>query len=172
MLLGYAVLEYGDAPRARALLEPVVAEFERFGFPQWHGWAATHTAEALRLEGRLAEAAAAAQRGLEVARQAQYWYAVAFSHRVRGRIARDEGRLGEAAAELAQALSTFERIGGAFEAARTRLDVAMVARASGDPDRAQREMDAACRAFEELDTPAYRARADRLASDPAAGPAG
>jgi tetratricopeptide (TPR) repeat protein len=172
LLLGYAVLEYGDAPRARALLEPVVAELERFGFPQWHGWAATQTAEALRLEGRLEDAAAAARRGLEVARQAQYWYAVAFAHRVRGRIARDGGRLGEAAAELDEALGTFERIGGQFEAARTRLEVAMVARARGDPDRARREMDAACRAFEELDTPAYRARASQLASDLAGGAAG
>jgi hypothetical protein len=97
---------------------------------------------------------------------------VAFAHRVRGRIARDEGRLDEAAAELEEALSTFERIGGAFEAARTRLDVAMVACASGHPDRAQREMDAACRAFEELATPAYRARASRLVSDLAGGAAG
>src|SRR5207244_612184 len=110
MLLGYSVLEYGDAARARGLLEPVVAELEGFGFLQWHAWASIQMGEALRIEGRAAEAAEAARRGLEVARRAEYWYAVGFAHRVLGRVAADAGRLPEAAAALAEALATFERI--------------------------------------------------------------
>jgi tetratricopeptide (TPR) repeat protein len=171
MLLGYAILEHGDAPRARTLLEPVVQQLEGFGFPQWHSFATTLTAEALRMEGRLEEAAGGAERGLGVGRQAEYWYAVAFAHRVRGRIARDAGRLGEAAAALTEALDTFERIGAAFEAGRTRLDLATVAHACGNAARARQELCAARRAFDELDTPAYSARAAALAADLGAEPA-
>ncbi|HUG53584.1 MAG TPA: hypothetical protein VMR21_08280, partial [Vicinamibacteria bacterium] len=165
MFLGHAVLEYGDAAGARALLEPVVAELEGFGFPQWQGWSSTGLAEALRIEGRLEEAEAAARGGLEVAVRAEYWYAAGFAHRVLGRIARDGGRLAEAAADLERARATFERIGAAFEAARTRLDIAIVARAQGDGDRARCALGAAGRAFEALGAPLYRVRSTRLAEE-------
>ncbi|HEV8253340.1 MAG TPA: AAA family ATPase [Vicinamibacteria bacterium] len=165
MLLGYSLLEYGDAGRARGLLEPVVEELRGFGFPQWHGWAATLTAEAYRAFGQLAEAAAFAQRGLEVARQAEYWYAVGFAHRVTGRIAGDHGRPDEAAAALQQALDTFERVGAAFESARTRLELARLAHAAGDEGQARVELLAACGAFSNLDTPLYRERAALLAAE-------
>jgi tetratricopeptide (TPR) repeat protein len=164
MLLGYALLEYGDAPRARTLLAPVVEELEGFGFPQWHSWALTHTAEALRVEGRLEEAEAAARRGLEVALGADYWYAAGFAYRVVGRIGHDAGDLDAAAAEMSRALDTFERIGARFEAGRTRLDLAGVARARGEPARAHKELQAACRAFEHVEAPAYGARCAALAA--------
>jgi DNA-binding winged helix-turn-helix (wHTH) protein/class 3 adenylate cyclase/tetratricopeptide (TPR) repeat protein len=170
MLLGYAILEYGDAARARGLLEPVVRELEAFSFPQWQGLATTLTAEALRIEGRLEEAAAAAQRGLEVALHAEYWYAVGFAHRVIGRIARDAGRLAEAEAALAQALRTFERIDAAFEAGRTHLDLATLAHARGDQALAGDEVRAAGRVFDERETPLYRARAARLEAELGAHP--
>jgi tetratricopeptide (TPR) repeat protein len=162
MMLGYAILEYGDAARARGLLEPVVEELEGFGFPQWHSWAATHVAEALRIEGRLEESAAAAGRALQVALQAEYWYAAGFALRVMGRIARDAGRLAEAATALGRAVDTFEQIGAAFEAARTRLDLARLSLARGDTCLAREQARTAGSAFEELETPAYRARAAEL----------
>jgi DNA-binding winged helix-turn-helix (wHTH) protein/class 3 adenylate cyclase/tetratricopeptide (TPR) repeat protein len=171
MLLGYAILEHGDAPRARALLEPVVQELEGFGFPQWHSFAMTLTAEARRIEGRLEEAAAGAERGLKVGLQAEYWYAVGFAHRVMGRIACDAGRLAEAAADLSSALDMFERIGAVFEAGRTRLDLAKVAHARGDATLARRELSAAGHAFDKLHTPAYSARAAALAAELSRGPA-
>ena len=163
MLLGYAFLEYGDAARARGLLEPIVEELEGFGFPQWHGFAATLAGEAYRIEGRLEEAASAAERGLKAALQADYWYAVGFAHRVIGRIACDRGRPDQAGLMLSQARDTFGRIGAAFEAARTRLDLARVAHALGDRRQARQELRAACRAFGELDTPVYLERAAALA---------
>jgi tetratricopeptide (TPR) repeat protein len=165
MLLGYSVLEYGDAARARGLLEPVVAELEGFGFLQWHSWTLAQLAEALRLQGRLEEATSAAERALRVALQAEYWYAVGFAHRVRGRTARDAGRLPDAEAALGEALRSFDRIGGAFEVARTRLDLATLARDRGDAPSARRELEAARAAFEGLDAPVYRARAARLAAE-------
>jgi tetratricopeptide (TPR) repeat protein len=168
MVLGYAVLEYGDAARARALLEPAARELQGFGIPQFHGFTTALTAEALRIEGRLDEAAAAARASLEVARGAQYGYAVGFARRVLGRVAHDAGRLEAAAEELTEALDTFDRIGSAFEAGRTRLDLAAVARDRCDPDRARDGLRAASLTFAQLGTTVYAARAARLSAEPPA----
>jgi tetratricopeptide (TPR) repeat protein len=168
MVLGYAVLEYGDPARARGLLEPVARELEGFGIPQFHGFATALTADALRIEGRLDEAAAAARAGLVVALGAQCWYVVGFARRVLGRVAHGAGRLETAAEELTEALQTFDRAGAAFEAGRTRLDLAAVARDRGDRDLAREELRAASAAFAELGTTVYAARAARLSEEPRA----
>jgi serine/threonine protein kinase/class 3 adenylate cyclase/tetratricopeptide (TPR) repeat protein len=118
MILGYAQLEHGEHLQALERLQPLVAELEGFGFPQWQGLAAVFAAEALRREGRLDEAEPLVERGLRVATAAEYWYAVGFAQRTAGRIARDQGLAEEAAAKFAEAVSTFDRIGAAFEAAR------------------------------------------------------
>jgi len=162
MLVGYALLEQGEHRPARAILEPVAAELESFGFPQWHAWASALTAETHRLDGALDLAATFVGRALEVATRAEYWYAVGFAERIAARIARDRGDDAEARRALERAVQTFEGIGAAFEAARTRLDVAVTARA-GDPERARSEIATAMAAFESLGVPAYRSRAAELA---------
>lgn len=123
MFAGYALLEKGEPAQARERLEPVVAELEGFGFPQWHALAATLLGESWRLLGRLDEADASVQCGLRTATRAGYWYAVGLSHRVAGRIARDRGAAAAASHEFQQALETFERIGAAVERARTRAEL-------------------------------------------------
>lgn len=124
MILGYALLEAGDHRAARDQLEPIVTELESFGFPQWQGWASTLTGETYRLDGALNAAVTCVERGLDVARQARYWYAVGFAERIAGRIARDRGHWEESVAAFDRALQTFERIGARFEAARTRKETA------------------------------------------------
>lgn len=126
MLLGYALLGLGDYVQARTILEPIVAELEGFGFPQWHGFAAALTAETYRLDDRLDLAATFVGRALEVMTRAQYWYGVGFAERVGGRIARDRGALEEAAIAFERSAHTFERIGAAFEAQRTRSEISTV----------------------------------------------
>ena len=165
LFLGFALLEKGEHAQARAVLEPMVAELDAFGLPQWHALAATLTGESLRLSGRLDEAAAFVQRGLQVAAGAAYWYAVAFAHRVAGRIARDRGSTEEAWSAVQQALEIFERIDAVFEAARTRLDVGQLAFERGDTSHALRELTAAAHAFEALGEKAYGDRTVRLAAD-------
>jgi ATP/maltotriose-dependent transcriptional regulator MalT len=142
----------------------MVAELESFAFPQWHALAATLTAESLRLAGRLEEASSFVERGLQVATRAAYWFAVAFSHRVAGRIARDRGTAQEARSAFQQALDVFLRIESAFEAARTRLDLAQLAIAVGEVECARDELTAAARTFEAFDVPEYRERTARLAA--------
>ena len=118
MLFGYALLEHGDHVEALQRLQPIIAEFEAFAFPQWHALTVAFAAEALRHQGRLDEAASLVERALQVASAAEYWYAVGFAQRTAGRIARDHGHAAEAAARLTDAAATFDRIGAAFEAAR------------------------------------------------------
>jgi DNA-binding winged helix-turn-helix (wHTH) protein/tetratricopeptide (TPR) repeat protein len=124
MVLGYALLEAGDHSGARERLEPIIAELESFGFLQWHAWTSILTGETYRLDGALDIAEALVTRGLEVATQAPYWYAVGFAERIAGRIARDRGDREESAAAFNRALQTFERIGARFEEARTRAEAA------------------------------------------------
>jgi tetratricopeptide (TPR) repeat protein len=126
MVLGYALLEAGDYSGARERLEPIVAELESFGFLQWHAWTSILAGEAYRLDGALDIAEALVTRGLEVATQAPYWYAVGFAERIAGRIARDRGNREESVAALDRALDTFERIGARFEEARTRQEAVRI----------------------------------------------
>ena len=119
MILGYALLEHGEHLDALQRLQPTVAELEGFGFPQWQALAGAFAAEALRREGRVAEAEAWVERALQVATAAEYWYAAGFAQRTAGRVLRDKGCVDEAKAKFADAKDTFERIGAAFEAART-----------------------------------------------------
>jgi DNA-binding winged helix-turn-helix (wHTH) protein/tetratricopeptide (TPR) repeat protein/nucleoside-triphosphatase THEP1 len=122
MVLSFTLLEAGDHAAARALLEPIVAEFELFGFPQWHAWASILIGETYRLDGIVDTAAGYVARGLDMATQTRYWYAVGFGERVAARIARDRGRLGDSAEAVDRALQTFQRIGAAFEATRTQSE--------------------------------------------------
>ena len=75
MILGWALLEDGKHLEALERLQPTVTEIESFGFPQWQALTAVFAAEALRREGRLAEAESMVERGLGVAAGAEYWYA-------------------------------------------------------------------------------------------------
>ena len=119
MILGWALLEDGKHLEALERLQPTVTEIEGFGFPQWQALTAVFTAEALRREGRLAEAESMVERGLGVAAGAEYWYAVGFAQRTAGHILRDQGLPQEASLKLAEAAKTFDRIGATFEAGRT-----------------------------------------------------
>ena len=120
MMLGFALIGQGDHAQARTILEPVVAELEGFAIPQFHGFAATLTAETYRLDARLDVAETLVERALDVMTRAQYWYGVAFAHRVAARIALDRGAPDEATATFDDAAQTFERIGARFEVQQTR----------------------------------------------------
>jgi DNA-binding winged helix-turn-helix (wHTH) protein len=122
MILGYALLTHGDHRQAIGILEPLVAELEGFGFPQWHGFSAALLAEAYRLDRRLDAARLLAARALELMTRAEYWYGVGFAQRVAARIALDAGNTEEGAQARAAASRTFERIGARYEAERTRAE--------------------------------------------------
>ncbi|PYR69085.1 MAG: hypothetical protein DMF88_07255 [Acidobacteria bacterium] len=126
LFVAYADLEQGEHAQARERLASLVAEFESFGFLQWQAFAATLLGESWRLLDRLDDADAAVQSGRRIAIRAGYWYAVALSYRIAGRIARDRGATADALSAFRQACDTFDRIGAAFERARTREEIETV----------------------------------------------
>jgi tetratricopeptide (TPR) repeat protein len=74
MVLGLALVGQGDHDQARTILEPMVAELKGFALPQWHGLAATLTAETYRLGARLDVAGTVVERALDLMTRAQYGY--------------------------------------------------------------------------------------------------
>jgi class 3 adenylate cyclase/tetratricopeptide (TPR) repeat protein len=163
LFLGYAYLEHGEMARALDELEPVIVELERFGIPYWHGWADAMIAEAYRLSGHSDRAADYARRGLEIATRVQYRYAMGLAHRALGRVAAGDRRLAEAESSLLEALTIFEAIGAQFESARTRLDLADLARERHDAAGAVSHLRHARDAFVSLGVTTYVGRADALA---------
>ena len=165
LFLGYAYLEHGEMARAIGELEPVIVELERFGIPYWHGWAHAMIAEAYRLTGHFDRAADQARLGLEIAARVQYRYAMGLAHRALGRVAAGERRLAEAQSSLLEALTIFTAIGAQFESARTRLDLAALARARHDAAGAVSHLMHARDAFVALGVTPYVGRADALARE-------
>jgi hypothetical protein len=119
--------------------------------------------ECCRLQRRLEDASGFVAQGLQAATRAQYWYAAGIAQRAAGRLARDRGDPDEARRALKLALDTFTRIGARFEAARTRLDVALDAGCTGDRHGAREEIAAALAVFDALGVSAYQDRAAALA---------
>lgn len=163
--LGYVHVDRGEPGEAIPLLEHVVEELVRFGFPQFHGMFTTALADAYRLAGDAAQAQTLAHRGLEIAQGCGYLFGVGYAQRVLARIARSADALDEAESELTEALETFQSIGAEFEVARVRLELADLAGHRGDRERARTHLEPARLMFERLRVPHYLDRADRLARE-------
>ncbi|HWM78999.1 MAG TPA: hypothetical protein VNS56_15585, partial [Methylomirabilota bacterium] len=85
------------------------------------------------------------------------------AQRAAGRIAYAGGELGAAEEYLSQALETFTGSGAAFEAARTRVDLAALRAKRGDKDAAREHLSAALAVFEVANVPKRSVQARDLA---------
>jgi len=121
-------------------------------------------AEAHLLEGDFARAREAAEGALEASRAGEMTFVTGPAQRTLGRIAHAAGAVPDAEDLLTGALATFTRCGAAFEAARTRLDLATTRASRGDPEAAREDLVAALVAFEAANTPKRAAQARELAS--------
>jgi DNA-binding winged helix-turn-helix (wHTH) protein/tetratricopeptide (TPR) repeat protein len=162
LFLGYAYLEHGEIARALAELEPVIVRLECFGIPYWRGWAAAAIAEAHRLAGNVDRAADYARLALEITTSVQYRLGIGLAHRALGRAAYSDGRLDDADGSLVQALKTFDAMGAQFESARTRLDLAGLARDRRDSADALSHVRHARHAFVSLGVTSYVDTTDAL----------
>ena len=106
-----------------------------------------------------------AWRGLAITTGCRYWLAVGYGQRVLGRIAADRGALDEAEAHLMDALATFTSMDAQPEVGRTAIELATLAARRGDRTTALTHIEAAETAFRDLDVPAHRHRAQRLATE-------
>jgi DNA-binding NtrC family response regulator/tetratricopeptide (TPR) repeat protein len=160
--LGGAYLEHGDAPQAVECLERAVAEWTRFQHRPMLGWFTAVLADAQLLRGEVDRARELARQGQEIAAGVGFGYAVAWARRTLGRLARAGGDPAAAGRDLQEALGTFTGIGARFEAARTHLDLADLARTASDREAALRHAGAARTLFAALRVPLYERRAAAL----------
>ncbi|HSH40873.1 MAG TPA: hypothetical protein VK973_01980 [Arenicellales bacterium] len=72
-----------------------------------------------------------------------------------GRLALHDGRAGEAIGLLSRAVMEWVSLRMPFDAASLRVELAAAHRAAGDEQTAEMELDAACRAFEDLNARAW-----------------
>ena len=167
--LGYSYLEKGDLHPAIEALGESVQRMEQAGMRQLEGWFRAFLAEGQAATGKLDDARQQAGRALEVTEEVHFLYGIGLAQRSRGRVARAERSLDEAEDWLTRALQTFLSLQVPFEAARTRLDLALLAHARGDFEEAASELGTAHRLFGEMHVPKYVERAERLALE-LAGP--
>jgi hypothetical protein len=118
-------------------------------------------ADAYRVAGDLDRAHERAGAGLNLATSAAFPFGIALARRAFGRIERSRGRPAEAATGLHAALDGFLAIEAAFEAARTRCDLADAARAAGDAPAAVAHLASARRTFEALGLAAFAEEIER-----------
>ncbi len=161
--LGYAYLEKGDVARAVSLLEQSIAQIGQFGFRRLEGRFLTFLGEACLLGGQFEKARDLVGRGLQITREARYWYGLGWAQLALGRVDLARGALAEATTSLHEALGTFERIEARFMAARTWLALAELAGAQADRQAAARALTEAYQAFEALGVRRYEERAEALA---------
>ncbi|MGH7312062.1 MAG: ATP-binding protein [Candidatus Rokuibacteriota bacterium] len=158
--LGLACLEGGMPSEAIGPLEEAIALLDAFKFRPVLGRLTTTLGEAHLGVGRLASARELLVRGLEIAHEKGN---AAWAIRALGRLAWAQGDVAEAERRLLEALQVFVEIGARFEAARTRLDLAEIARARGDLHAAARYAAEARDALQALGVLSYAARAAELA---------
>lgn len=163
--LGYAHLAQGDPGQAVPQLERSVELVAQFRFPHLQGLFTAFLAEAHRLAGRAERARELATQALELARASSSPYGGACAERTLGRAAQDERDLGDAARHLEAAVRLFESVEAAYDVARTRLDLAALARARGDEAAVRRHLEAAHRLFADLRIPTQVERTRRLAAE-------
>jgi tetratricopeptide (TPR) repeat protein len=162
-ILGNSYLEADDLAQAIPVLEQAVEEAKQYRSPQVQCWFNAYLGEAYRRGNEIDKASDFASRSLELAREADHPWGAALAQRVLGRVAPDTGDFAEAEVQLKKALQTFSTIESRFEAARTHLDLAALARARGHRDEASTHVNEARAVFSALGVPKWIERVEQFA---------
>jgi len=173
--LGAIYFEKGDMVAAIPLLEKAVAQMGAFRALEMQAWMTSVLGEAHFAAGELDTARALLDEAARTSAKVRYWWGIGWSERALGRMALAAGNLDTARTHLERALAAVEGAGARFEAARTRLPLARVEGAAGNPAAAARLVADAHRVFVELRAPVYVEGARALARelglrDPGEGP--
>ena len=159
--LGQAWLEIGDAPQAIPPLLRALAAMDRFRFRPLEAMCAILLGEARHRAGE-PEARELVERGLEIARDDDYRYWIAWGERILGRMAAAEGALDDADARLWHAHLGFAEVPAPFEEGRTRLALADLALARRDRAAREAHLNAAHERFVALGATAWVRRVEAL----------
>jgi len=162
-VLGYAYVAQGNADAAIPILERSAGELMQLRMLPLESRCTAWLADAHVVKGELTTARRLADNALQTGESADYWYSIAWAHRVLARLAYLDGDRARAEAALATAVEVFTRVGAAFEVGRAHLIVAELAHARGDRPTADRHLAEATRWLMPLDVPRYHERVRGLA---------
>lgn len=161
--LGQAYLEQGDASAAESVLTDVVEQLASSQVRYARVRCMALLAEAHLLAGARGRAREVAARALELGELDATPLNIGLAQRALGRIGDVEGRPEAAVGYLSEALGTFTGCRAAFEAARTRVDLAGVEAARANPGAARAHLVTAIATFEAAGAPRRAARARDVA---------
>jgi tetratricopeptide (TPR) repeat protein len=168
--LGFAQIEAGQPEAALESLEQGVAACRQIRVLSHYGsWIAVWLGDAHLAAGRPERARSLAEQAFVQAREVGFPQAQGLAQRLLGRLASAAGAHDEAADALHEAMRLFTAIEARYEIARTHLDLAPVARARGNPERATRHLAEARALFDALGVRRDAARAAELAMVPEFG---
>ena len=156
--LGAACLEMEDWEQAAHVLFQAYGKFLAWKCRSPRALVCAWLSDALLGRGHQKRAQELASEGLALSEELGFSLAGALARRALGRIARDRGALVEAEEHLLEAHQVFRSIGAAYEDARTLLDLATIADASGRPDASATHLAAARKTLSDLRIAFYSTR--------------
>jgi tetratricopeptide (TPR) repeat protein len=148
--LGAACVEMEDWEQAAFVLFQAYGRFLAWKCRPPRALVCAWLSDALLGRGQQQRAQELAGEGLVLSEELGVPLAGALARRALGRIARARGALVEAEAHFHGAHKGFQSIGAAYEGARTLLDLAAIADASGRPDASAIHLAAARKTFSDL----------------------
>jgi DNA-binding SARP family transcriptional activator len=162
--MGLAHVEKGDASTAIKILSEVVVQLRKSPVRSGEVRSLAFLSEAQLLAGDLDMARDTASRALELERSDGFTFSSGLALRALGRIHIARNNLDEAETQLLRALAAFERCAAAFEAARTRADLAALFAQKAEKQAARAYLAAALTGFRRAGAPQRIAQARRILS--------
>jgi non-specific serine/threonine protein kinase len=159
-------LEKGEPAEAIPKLEFASNRCAQYGYRTLQLFFDVWLAEGLRADGQKERADGVATEAIEAGREVGSPYVSAWGLRVRGRLAMSGGALEEAAVLLSEAHALFAQIESHFEAGKSLLDLAELARLGRDEDRARRHATTARALFGRCHAARYVERVEAFEQTP------
>jgi predicted ATPase/class 3 adenylate cyclase len=160
--LGKAWIEAEDAGQAIPPLERAVELADRVRSLQFRCWFRTLLGSAYIMSGYFEKALVVARKALEVSTEIGFLLGVGWSEQTLGQLAHARADMAAAIHHFNRATAAHETIGARFELARTYLELATVAKTTGDAEALRSSLLQAHRIFLELPAPKYLERVRRL----------
>jgi tetratricopeptide (TPR) repeat protein len=162
--MGLAHVEQGDANTAIDILSEVVVQLRKSPVRSGEMRSLAFLSEAQLLAGYLDLARETASRALELEQSDGLTFSSGLALRALGRIGIARNDFNEAETQLLRALAAFERCAAAFEAARTRADLATLFARNAERKPARAYLAAALIGFRRAGAPRRIAPARRMLS--------
>jgi DNA-binding NtrC family response regulator/tetratricopeptide (TPR) repeat protein/class 3 adenylate cyclase len=160
--LGWGHTEAGQPGQAKSHLEKAAQLLHQFHMSPLECWALCRLSLAHLMEGNSEEARHLASQALELARNVVFHLGEGLAQRALGRALARDGTSGEAHEHLLAALAIFDHLEARYEMARTHVDLADMARRTGNSATLITHRNEARSLFQSLAVPRWVARTEEL----------